>query len=319
MSPDTVLIGEVGPRDGLQMVKHRLTLDERVDWIDRMARAGIRQVEVGSFVSPKLFPQFADTAALITQLPTGIRVAALAPNGKGAKAAFDAKVNVLSVPLSASEGHSQANLNRSVAAQVEEFARIVALKKECGASVQVIATCSTCFGCSIDGIVPEAHVLRLCVAVAEAGADGIVLCDTVGYAQPRQVRNLVRSVLSRVGALLWGLHFHDTFGMALANVDAGAEEGIRYFESSLGGLGGCPYAPGASGNVATEDLVYMLESRGLHTGIDLRALIDIRAWLEQHLPGEILNARVRRIPKVYSLRNPGDSPSLTNVAIAPAS
>ncbi len=318
MSDDSVLIGEVGPRDGLQLVKHCLTLGERVEWITRMGQAGIRQIEVGSFVSPKLFPQFADTSALIAALPGNLRLAALAPNVRGADAAFATTVAALSVPLSGSEGHSRKNLNRSIADQVEELRGIVALRNERGSSTEVIATCSTCFGCSIDGIVLEADVIRLCEAVAAAGADGIVLCDTVGYAQPHQVRSIVRSARSAVGSLLRGLHFHDTFGMALANANAGAEEGVHYFESSLGGLGGCPYAPGASGNVATEDLVYMLESRGLATGIDLAALIEIRTWLQQHLPGERLDARVRRIPKTYPLagRFAGPEDTLRNAPAA---
>ena len=300
-----VLVCEVGPRDGLQMAAGRMATDAKIAWIVAMAAAGVTEIEVGSFVPARVIPQMADTDSVVrgtTGLP-GVAITALAPNLRGAQAAYAAGAHRVSIPVSVSEGHSRANLNRTAAEQVAEVARVVAWMREQPRKMAVAAACSTAFGCSIDGAVPEAAVLSVAAGLAAAGVEAISLADTVGYAHPAQIRSLVRAVRGEIGARLDNLHLHDTMGLGLANALAGLEEGIRAFDSSLAGLGGCPYAPGASGNIVTEDLVFMLESMGFTTGIDLDRLVAARALLAAGLPGEPMHGGVARagLPKTFRM------------------
>ena len=298
-----VNICEVGPRDGLQIAKTRMTTDAKVGWIAAMAAAGVREIEVGSFVPARVIPQLADTEEVVrrsVQVP-GLTVIALVPNLRGAQNAWNAGAHKISTPVSVSEGHSRANLNRTPAESIVEMARLMEWVKAQPRRMEVIAGASTAFGCSIDGLVPTAKVVALCSGLARAGVDKIMLADTVGYGHPAQIKEVVRAVREAIGPVLWGLHLHDTMGLGLANALAGLEEGIRAFDSCLGGLGGCPYAPGASGNVVTEDLVFMLESMGFATGIDLPKLMEARALLHEGLPAEPLDGQMAKagIPRTF--------------------
>ena len=298
-----VNICEVGPRDGLQIAKTRMSTDDKVRWIAAMAAAGVREIEVGSFVPARVIPQMEDTPEVVRralEIP-GLTVIALVPNLRGAQNAYNAGAHKISVPVSVSEGHSRANLNRSPAESIAEMARMMEWVKAQPRRMEVIAGASTAFGCSIDGVVPTAQVVEVASGLARAGVDKIMLADTVGYGHPAQIKEVVRAVRDAIGPVLWGLHLHDTMGLGLANALAGIEEGIRAFDSCLGGLGGCPYAPGASGNVVTEDLVFMLESMGFRTGIDLPKLLEARALLHAGLPAEPLSGQLPRagIPKTF--------------------
>lgn len=300
---EKIIVCEVGPRDGLQIAKAIMPTEIKVRWIAAIAAAGVPEIEVGSFVPPKLVPQMADTDAIVRRTVTipGLTVVALAPNLRGAQNAYAAGTHRVSVPVSVSEGHSRANLNRTPAEQITEVGRIVAWVRSQPRRMEVEAGCSTAFGCSIDGVVPIRNVVAVATGLAEAGVDSIALADTVGYAHPVQVRDTVRAVRAAVGEKLEGLHLHDTMGLGLANALAGIEEGIRNFDAALAGLGGCPFAPGASGNIVTEDLVFMLESMGFATRIDLDRLIAARKLLHEGLPGEPLHGQVPRagIPKTF--------------------
>jgi hydroxymethylglutaryl-CoA lyase len=298
-----VNICEVGPRDGLQIAKGRMATDAKVRWIAAMAAAGVREIEVGSFVPPRVIPQMADTEDVVrrcVEIP-GLTVIALVPNLRGARNAYAAGAHKITVPVSVSEGHSRSNLNRTPAESVEEMGRLMAWVKAQPRRMEVIAGASSAFGCSIDGVVATAKVVEVTTGLARAGVDKIMLADTVGYAHPRQIKEVVRAVRESIGPVLYGLHLHDTMGLGLANALAGLEEGIRAFDSCLAGLGGCPYAPGASGNVVTEDLVFMLESMGFETGIDLPRLLQARRLLHEGLPDEPMHGQVARagIPKTF--------------------
>ncbi len=298
-----VNICEVGPRDGLQIARTRMSTDAKVGWIAAMAAAGVREIEVGSFVPARVIPQLADTEEVVrrsVQIP-GLTVIALVPNLRGAQNAYNAGAHKISTPVSVSEGHSRANLNRTPAESIVEMARLMEWVKAQPRRMEVIAGASTAFGCSIDGLVPTAKVVEVCAGLARAGVDKIMLADTVGYGHPAQIKEVVRAGRGAIGPVLWGLHLHDTMGLGLANALAGLEEGIRAFDSCLGGLGGCPYAPGASGNVVTEDLVFMLESMGFATGIDLPKLMEARALLHAGLPAEPLAGQLAKagIPKTF--------------------
>jgi hydroxymethylglutaryl-CoA lyase len=300
---EKVTICEVGPRDGLQIVKSIMPTDAKCKWIAAIAEAGVPEIEVGSFVSARLVPQMTDTGEIV-RFARGlgsVTVVALAPNLRGAQAALEAGAQRISIPVSVSEGHSRANVNRTTDEVIAEVARIVAWRRESGAAIEIEAACSTAFGCSIDGVVPEDRVVRVAAALAEAGADTVTLADTVGYANPAQVKSLIRAARREIGPKLQGLHLHDTMGLGLANALAGLEEGIRDFDAALAGLGGCPFAPGASGNIVTEDLVFMLESMGFDTGIDLAKLISARDALHAGLPDEALHGQVPKagIPRTY--------------------
>ena len=288
-----VLVSEVGPRDGLQSIQPVMPLEAKKAWIAAEAAAGVREIEVGSFVPAKLLPQLADTAEVVTFARTipGLTVAVLVPNLKGAEAAVGAGAHKITLPLSASETHSLKNLRRSHAEVLDEVRGIVALLRSLppGQRPRFEGGLSTAFGCTLEGEVPADRVVRLAGQLMEAGCDEVGLSDTTGYANPAQVRDLVRRVRAAVGEdALAGLHLHNTRGLGLANVIAGLEVGIRTFDSSLGGLGGCPFAPGASGNIVTEDLVFMLEAMGLRTGIDLQKLLEVRRVLREALPDEAL-------------------------------
>lgn len=284
-----ILVSEVGPRDGLQSIKASMPTEAKKAWIAAEAAAGVREIEVGSFVPPSLLPQMADTAELVAFARgiAGLNVVALVPNAKGAARAVEAGVHGMSIPFSMSETHSQRNVRKDHPAMLAEIAEVARIAREGG--VHFAVGLSTAFGCTIEGAVPEDQVVRLAVAAAEAGAQEFSLSDTTGYADPAQVRRLVRKVKAAVGAdKLTTLHLHNTRGLGLANALAGLDEGITTLDSSLGGLGGCPYAPGASGNLVTEDLVLMLNSMGLKTGIDLEKLLAVRSILVGALPGEPL-------------------------------
>ena len=288
-----ILISEVGPRDGLQSIAPVMPLDAKKAWIDAEAAAGVTEIEVGSFVPAKLLPQLADTAEVVRhacRIP-GLTVAALVPNLRGAEAAVEAGAHKITLPVSVSETHSLKNVRRTRAQMLEEARAIAAMIAALPAArrPKFEGGLSTAFGCTIEGEVPPERVVSLAESLMAAGCDEVGLADTSGYANPAQVRDLVRRVHAAVGAhALSGLHLHNTRGLGLANVVAGLEVGITTFDSSLGGLGGCPFAPGASGNIVTEDLVFMLEAMGLRTGIDLTKLLQVRDILRRALPGEAL-------------------------------
>ena len=284
-----ILISEVGPRDGLQSIKQVMPLEAKKAWIAAEAAAGVKEIEVGSFVPPKLLPQMADTPELVEFAKgiEGLNVVALVPNARGAENAAKAGVHGMSIPFSLSETHSIRNVKKDHPAMLAEIAKVAEIAKDAG--IHFAVGLSTAFGCTIEGAVPEDTVVRLAAAAAEAGGQEFSLSDTTGYADPAQVKRLVRKVKAAVGDdMLTTLHLHNTRGLGLANALAGLEEGITTIDSSLGGLGGCPYAPGASGNLVTEDLVLMLNSMGYDTGIDLEKLLEVRSILTEALPGEPL-------------------------------
>lgn len=294
MQREKVEVVEVGLRDGLQILERVMPTEDKIAWLTAEHAAGVRRFEAASFVPPKLMPQMADAAEVVAaakRLP-GVTVTALVPNQKGAAAAVAAGADVLIAPISASEAHSRANVRRTPDEMVAELGRICEVRDQAGRPVHVVAGLATVFGCTIQGEVAEDEVVRLAHACLEAGADTVALADTVGYANPAQVRRLFGRVREVAGPRLTSAHFHDTRGLGLANVVAALDVGIRAFDSSLGGLGGCPHAPGASGNVATEDLVFMLEEMGFDTGIDLDALIDVGRHLERWLPGQPLYGKL---------------------------
>ncbi len=301
-----VLIREVGPRDGLQIVADIMPTDDKLAWCAAEAAAGVREIEVCSFVPPKLLPQFQDAGEVVrrTRDIGGLTVAALVPNAKGAERAIEAGVDKIDAVISVSEAHNQSNLRRSVDQSVEDLERTLAivasLPKDGRPAVSVAL--ATSFGCSIAGPTPPEDVRRLALRVAGLGVDEIMLADTVGYGAPRQVGDLFRDVIADVGAIAVGAHFHNTRGMGCANARAAYEAGVRIFDASLAGLGGCPYAPGATGNVVTEDLVFMFEADGVRTGIDLEALIAVREILARGLPSvELLGELARAgLPKGFA-------------------
>jgi hydroxymethylglutaryl-CoA lyase len=298
-----VSICEVGPRDGLQIVHQRMATDVKLRWIAQLAASGLKEIEVGSFVSPRLVPQMADTEEVVKgalKIP-GLTVCALAGNLRGAISAYEAGAHVVAIPISVSDTHSRANVNKSTDDQVEMVRQIVDWVRSQSRPMRIDAAAATAFGCSMEGDVPQERVARVAKALADTGVDAIALADTVGYAHPAQIRSVVRATQDAIGAKLVKLHLHDTMGLGLANALVGLEEGIRSFDSCLAGLGGCPFAPGASGNIVTEDLVFMLESMGYGTGIDLGKLIEARALLAQALPDETLRSGVAAagIPKTF--------------------
>jgi len=280
----SVHICEVGPRDGLQNAKHLMPTAAKKAWIQALAAAGLREIEVGSFVPPKLIPAMADTAEVVAfaRAIPGLKVIALAPNLKGFQRAIEAGAHKVTFPVSASRQHSESNVRMTPDQMVEEVRRCAQWPHP---GVEIEGAVSTAFGCTMQGVVPEDDVVRIAAALAEF-CDAVALADTVGYANPAQVRRVFRRVRERIGNKLEGAHFHDTRGLGIANALAAYEEGVRSFDSSMGGLGGCPFAPGASGNVITEDLVFMFESMGLSTGIDFPKLLAARDLLVKGLPLE---------------------------------
>ena len=288
-----ILISEVGPRDGLQSIKTIMPTAAKKAWITALAASGLREIEVGSFVPRHLLPQLADTAEIVAHALTipHLTVAVLVPNRHGAEAAINAGVHKLTIPFSASETHSLKNVRRTHAQMLDEVRSIVALLRVLPAArrPKLEGGMSTAFGCTYEGAVPADQVVRLAAELREAGCDEVGLSDSVGYANPAQIRDLVVRVRDVVGYQAFaGLHLHNTRGLGLANVVAGLEVGVDTFDSSMAGIGGCPFAPGATGNIVTEDLVFMLEAMGLNAGIDLDRLMAARAILAAGVPNEEL-------------------------------
>jgi hydroxymethylglutaryl-CoA lyase len=292
----SVNIREVGLRDGLQSIARTLPTEHKLAWLRAAYAAGQREIEVGSFVPARLLPQLADTAEIVAAakaLP-GLAASVLVPNLKGAQAALDSGADSMLLPISASHAHSLANLRRTPDEAVTELGRIRAARDASGSKCRIEVGLSTAFGCTIQGRVEESEVLRLMQAALDAGADAVGLADTVGYADPLQVTRLFERGRAIAGERLNCGHFHDTRGLGLANVFAAWQVGIRRFDACLGGIGGCPHAPGASGNVSTEDVAYLFASMGVPTGLDFDALIALRAQLGHWLAGEPLHGTIAR-------------------------
>ncbi len=285
-----VLISEVGPRDGLQSVARVMPTRDKLAWIDALYAAGLREIEVCSFVPAKHLPQMADAVAVVQHALTlpGLTVMALVPNLRGAREALEAGVHKLTIPVSASEAHSRANVRKSSDEMVEEVRAIVSLRDELAPGVHVETGIATAFGCTIQGEVKEDVVIRLAAQLVEVGADESGLSDTTGMANPAQTRRLFKRLRAEIGNKAGSAHMHNTRGLGLANCLAAFDVGVRTFDGSLGGLGGCPHAPDASGNVVTEDLVFMFEAMGINTGIDMQRLLAAREHLKAGLPGEPL-------------------------------
>jgi len=279
-----VTICEVGPRDGLQNAHHFMPTETKKRWIAALAAAGLKEIEVGSFVPPKLIPAMADTAEIVSFCRTipNLKVVALAPNLKGFQRALEAGAHKVTFPVSASRKHSESNVRMTPEQMVEEVRKCAQAPHP---GVEIEGAVSTAFGCTMQGEVPEDDVVRIASALA-GFCDGVALADTVGYGNPAQVKRIFSRVKGEIGAKLEGAHFHNTRGLGLANALAAYEVGVRSFDSSLGGLGGCPFAPGASGNVITEDLVFMFEAMGVKTGIDLDRLMAARRMMVEAIPQE---------------------------------
>ena len=287
----TILISEVGPRDGLQSIEAIMPTEAKKAWIQAEAAAGVREIEVGSFVPAQLLPQLADTAEVVAFARTipGLTVAALVPNLRGAQDAVKAGAHKITLPLSVSETHSQANLRKTHEQAFEEVRRIVEFLGDVAPDKRphFEGGLSTAFGCTLEGFVPERKVLETGVKLMELGCDEVGLSDTTGYANPAQTKRLVTLLRAEVGEeAMTGVHLHNTRGLGLANALAALEAGVTTLDSSLGGLGGCPFAPGASGNIVTEDLAFMLDSMGYETGVNLPALLEVRKILLESLPSD---------------------------------
>lgn len=308
---EKALVREVGLRDGLQLVNTILTSQQKLDWCRRAAQAGIRDIEVTSFVPAKIGPQFvdADEVARGAVAIGGFKAAALVPNLRGAERAFATGVAKVTYVLSASEAHNLANVRRTTQESIDEFARIIARRDEIAKGrIEVGVGIATAFGCTIAGAVSERSVIEIAAKLVKYGADEVTIADTVGYGDPGQVDRIMRAVLREVGAIPVVCHFHDTRGLGIANVAAAANVGVRRFDASLAGLGGCPFAPGASGNVDTEDCAFLLESLGFDTGIDIDALLDLRRIVETWLPGERFSGAIARSGLPKHFRQPAVSP-----------
>ena len=283
---DTVQIREVGMRDGLQSIADVLPTETKLAWLDAEYAAGVRQIEVSSFVPPKLLPQLADAEAVVRHALTlpGLTVSALIPNSRGAERGLALGVHEMNFVLSVSEGHNMSNVRRSTGESIEDFRRVVQLCRDSGKPVKINCGLATSFGCTIEGDVDEERVRQIANEAAEAGADGILLADTVGYGQPAAIGRVFRKVIEDVAPLPVAAHFHDTRGLGLANVLSAYAAGCRFFDASLGGLGGCPYAPGATGNIVFEDTAFMFEAMGVTTGIDIEKLAAVRELVHAALP-----------------------------------
>ena len=306
MNAADVIITEVGPRDGLQNTKSFMPTAAKQAWISAEAAAGVHAIEVCSFVPAKLIPQFADAEEVLAYANAipGLTPVVLVPNFRGCERALAAGARRVTVPISVSEAHSMSNVRKTTAQAIEDFARMAGLVRSQakGRRAQLVGACSTAFGCSLQGVVAEDDVVRVAVALRQAGADAISLADTVGYANPGQVKRLFQKVRKAIGEDFdIEAHFHNTRGLGLANALAAYEVGVRNFDSTLGGLGGCPWAPGASGNVVTEDLVFMFESMGVNTGIDIGKLIEVRKTAFAALPDAELYGHISKagLPEGY--------------------
>ena len=286
-----ITISEVGPRDGLQSIQRIMPTEAKKTWIQAQFEAGTPEIEVGSFVPPKLLPQMADSAEVVDFANSleGLVVAVLVPNLKGLENAVAAGAHKVSIPFSMSETHSVKNVRKTHPEMLEEIARCVAYLESLPDLQRPMfeVGLSTAFGCTIEGPVPEDRVIRLAGKVIDIGVDEVGLSDTTGYGNPAQLRRLVRGIWDACGEdRLNGVHLHNTRGQGLANALMAVELGITTIDSSLGGIGGCPWAPGASGNIVTEDLAFLLEAMGLNTGIDLEKLMAVRELVQEALPGE---------------------------------
>jgi len=306
-----ILVSEVGPRDGLQSIPRAMPTEVKHRWIAALSAAGVREIEVGSFVPPKLLPQMADTDEVVREavkIP-GLTVLALAPNLKGAERGIAAGVHKLTLPVSASLAHSMANINKTPDEAIEEVRKVCLMRASLppGGLPAIEAGISTAFGCSLQGVVSEDWVMEMAARLVEAGAESVSLSDTVGYANPIQVSRMFARLRREIGEHAGAAHFHNTRGQGLANVVAALEAGVTTFDASQGGIGGCPYAPGATGNIVTEDLVFLLESMGLRTGIDLDRLIAARSIIAEGLPGEPLYGSVHAagLPKGFVYASAG--------------
>lgn len=304
--PERVTIREVGLRDGLQSIARTLPTAQKLQWIQGAYDAGIREIEVGSFVPPKLLPQLADTAELVAFAKTlpGLCVSVLVPNLKGAERAMDSGADWMLLPLSASHAHSLANLRRAPDEVLVEIGAMVQARRARGSNIRIEVGMSTALGCTIQGRVEVEEVLRLLKAVVALGVDRVGIADTVGYADPRQVGELFAKAREVAGDKLACGHFHDTRGLGMANVMAALQAGETRFDACLAGIGGCPHAPGASGNVATEDLAYLFASMGIDTGIDFGKLMALRTQVAQWLAGECLHGSIAQAGLPKTLRTP---------------
>jgi hydroxymethylglutaryl-CoA lyase len=298
-------VREVGLRDGLQSIAEILPTEQKIAWLEAAHAAGLREIEVSSFVPPKLLPQLADAEAVVRHalaMP-GLTVSALIPNLRGAERGLALGVHEMNFVLSVSESHNRANVRRTTAESIEDFRRVVALCHTAPTERRPRVACglATAFGCTIEGAVDEERVRHIAVEAAEAGADAILLADTVGYGQPAAVERVFRRVIADVTPLPVAGHFHDTRGLGLANVLAALNVGARAFDASLGGLGGCPYAPGATGNIVTEDLAFMLEAMGFETGIDIEQLLEVRELVHGFLPKVVQHGAIAKagLPKNF--------------------
>lgn len=301
---ERVTLREVGLRDGIQMAASFLPTERKREWAFRLRDAGLREIELTSFVPPRVVPQFADAAELARIVPEldGVVASALVPNLKGAENALAAGIRHLNFVLSISEAHSLANVRRTTDEAIAEFHRIVALKdSDAGRDMVLGVGLATSFGCTLQGAVDPGRVLEVARIVVAGGADELIVADTVGYGNPAQVRDMLPPIIDIAAGRRVICHFHDTRGLGLANVAAALETGVRAFDSSLAGLGGCPFAPGATGNINTEDTAFMLESMGFATGIDIGALLDLRRDVESWLGDERYSGAIARagLPKTY--------------------
>lgn len=300
MLPNTALVTEVGTRDGFQMEAAFIPTATKIEVINALIAAGVRRIEATSFVSPRAVPQLADAAEVVAGIARkpGPRIACLVPNAKGAVRAAAARVDEMVTFVSASESHNRANVNRSIEDSLAGFREVAEVAQRTGIAVH--GAIAVAFGCPFEGDVPPARVVGMIGRMAELGIRAVSLGDTTGMATPPIVSRLCAAIRAAQPEIELTLHFHNTRGIGLVNVMAGLELGIRRYESSIGGLGGCPFAAGATGNICTEDLVYLLHELGIETGIDLAALIEVSTRVERvigrALPGQVMKAgpRLRR-------------------------
>ncbi len=290
---DRVILREVGLRDGLQLIKSRLDTAIKLSWIRAQAEVGFTEIEVTSFVPISVLPQFADAAAVLVdaQKIGNLLPSVLVPNLRGAVMAMDAGARKITFVLSVSDAHNRANVRKSTDDSLAMLRDVLA-ERDNRQNIKIATALATSFGCSIEGAVPEARVIQIAEILASQGVDEINLADTVGYGDPAQVGRIFTDVQRAVGDLPLAAHFHDTRGLGLANVMAALDAGVRRFDSALGGLGGCPFAPGATGNIATEDTVHLFDRLGIDSGVDLGALLKVRHQLAEWLPGEKLEGRL---------------------------
>ena len=290
---DRVILREVGLRDGLQLIKSRLDTAIKLSWIRAQAEVGFTEIEVTSFVPISVLPQFADAAAVLVdaQKIENLLPSVLVPNLRGAVMAMDAGARKITFVLSVSDAHNRANVRKSTNESLAMLRDVLA-ERDNRQNIKIATALATSFGCSIEGAVCEARVIQIAEILASQGVDEINLADTVGYGDPAQVGRIFTNVQRAVGELPLAAHFHDTRGLGLANVMAALDAGVRRFDSALGGLGGCPFAPGASGNIATEDTVHLFDRLGIDSGVDLGALLKVRHQLAKWLPGEKLEGRL---------------------------